>query len=432
MFKYLFVLLFISSCNSFPNKIDSDSDVLKEDIPVIKPNYCCMNHPKKRLNDIFMANYNCSQLSQLGKDRCNSVFGERVCLWDIYKPLLNICSRKIKYEIHKGKKIDVGQCLGKCKLGSDEQICSPSTYEYLELKGASVKIIKDCECSNCGVRHTNTVIEVPSGQCHGKCDNKLDTICRAGVPDSYSLLNGLEATNPSSQLITSAASICSLGIQTGFDTFVDNRCFIHTFNDCFNKHPCPIKTAFLDICMQAAPVPLTNTDSLRLGTNGIGLWGRSLPLLNSGVWNPGNTLCVTLDLDNLPGGVSILNNVILDGHLDVLVQDDTAVDYANVRVLNENCEKCLPIHNIVNSLYTLNGLQEHRNIKDCDCLSVRKCHRERLEETYYPGTFSEITIDIGQCLGGCEQGVCKRSVKGRKIKSPSGARNVNVIEKCYC
>ena len=432
MFKYLIFLLFIIGCDSFPNKIDSDSDVLKEDVPVVKPNYCCMNHPRKRLNDIFMSNYDCSQLSQFGKDRCNSVFGGRVCLWNRCKPSLNICSRKNKYEIHKGKQINIGQCLGNCKLGDDEQICSPSTYEYFEFKGTSVKIIKDCECSNCGVRNTNTVIEVPSGQCHGKCDNEVDTICRSGVPDSYSLLNGLEVTNPSGQLITSAASICSLGIQQGFDTFVDNRCFIHTFNDCFNEHGCPIKTAFLDICMQAAGVPLTNTDSLRLGTNGGGLWGRSLPLLNSGAWNPGNNLCVTLDLDNLPGGVSILNNVILDGHLDVLVQDDTAVDYANVRVLNENCEKCLPIHNVVNSLYTLNGLQEHRNIKDCDCLSVRKCHREQLEETYYPGTFSEITIDIGQCLGGCEQGVCKRSVKGRKIKSPSGVRNVNVIEKCYC
>ena len=27
------------------------------------------------------------------------------------------------------------------------------------------------------------------------------------------------------------------------------------------------------------------------------------------------------------------------------------------------------------------GLQQHRHIKDCDCLDVRKCHRERLEET---------------------------------------------------
>ena len=100
MFKYLIFLLFIIGCDSFPNKIDSDSDVLKEDVPVVKPNYCCMNHPRKRLNDIFMSNYDCSQLSQFEKDRCNSVFGGRVCLWNRCKPSLNICSRKIKYEIH--------------------------------------------------------------------------------------------------------------------------------------------------------------------------------------------------------------------------------------------------------------------------------------------------------------------------------------------
>ena len=378
-----------------------------------------------------MSNYDCSQLTTFGKDRCNSVFGGRVCNWNKCPPLLKSCSRKRKYELHFGIKIDVGRCLGACKL--TDKICSPTTYEYVQIKGKVVKVIKDCECANCGVIKSNTVIEVPNGRCRGKCDDQLDTLCRAGVVDSYSQSNGLEVSNPSPALITSASSICSLGIQPGFDTFVDNRCFVHTFNECFNVEKCPIKTVYMDICIRGANVPLTNTDSIRLGTNGLGLWGRSLPLLNGGSWNQGDNLCTTLDLDNLPGGVSIISDIVLAGHLDVLVQDDTAVDYINLRVLNENCLKCIPIHNVMNSLFTHNGLQEHTYVKDCDCVDVRKCHREQLEHTYYPGTYFETTLDVGQCVGRCEQGsVCRASSKSQNIRSPIGTRSINIIEKCYC
>ena len=90
-----------------------------------------------------------------------------------------------------------------------------------------------------------------------------------------------------------------MGIQQGFDHFVDNRCFVHTFSDIVDSDNCPIRTMVLDICIQAAQVSLTNTDSLRLGTNGNGLWGISLPALNGGSWNPGDTLCQSFDLNYL-------------------------------------------------------------------------------------------------------------------------------------
>jgi len=420
-FVYFFLLTLTNGLEKSSNLHDSDTII-----------ECCKDHKQKKVKTIAMGNYNCSQLTPFGKDRCNSIYGGKVCNWDkcLIDLPVNKCQRQKKYEMHYGKKIDVGQCMGICK--GVKEICSPLTYEYVELKGGTLKIIKDCECSDCGVVNTNSIIEVPIGRCIGKCDVK-DILCSAGIEDSYSQ-SGQEPVNPSSQLLTSAGNICSLGVQNSFDTFIDNRCFVHTFDKCdFSIDECPIKTIFLDICMQAANVPLTNTDSIRLGTNGNGLWGQSLPSLNGGSWNPGNNICLTLDLDNLNGGVSIINNIISSNNLDVLVQDDTAVDYINIRVLKENCEKCLPIHNVVNSLFTLNGLSESRHIKDCNCINVQKCHREVLEETYYPGTNFERTIDIGQCLGGCDNTICKRTFKtSTKIKTPMGNRFISVIDKCYC
>jgi len=426
MFKFFTFLCLITLTNG----LEKSSDLRNSD----KDNFteCCVDHAQKKIRTIEMGNYNCSQLTSFGKDRCNGIFRGQVCNWDIC-PIqipINKCQVIRKYEMHYGKKINVGDCGGLCK--GLKQICSPSTFEYIELRGGTLKIIKECECSDCGVVNTNNIIEVPGGKCIGKCDVK-DIVCLGGINDEYGEL-GQEPTNPSTQLLTSASQICSLGVQNSFDTFIDNRCFVHTFDKCdFSNKECLIKTIFLDICMKAANVQLTNTDSIRLGTNGNGLWGESLPSLNSGSWNPGDNICLTFDLDNLNGGVSIINNIITSNNLDVLVQDDTAVDYINIRVLKANCEKCLPIHNVVNSLFTLDGLTEIRHIKDCSCINVRKCHREILEETYYPGTNFERTIDIGQCLGSCDHKICRRTFKSPyRIKTPIGNSFINVIDKCYC
>ena len=455
MFKYLLLSVLLSTSSGLPNKQKN----------------CCITHHKRKSNDLTSANYECSQLTPFGKERCVNVLGGNVCKWGNC-PQLGGCYRFPNYELHFGKNIDVGKCAGICKkkhtidsvsdnviisdsvsdnviisdsvsnidseisldkpIYKPSQTCSPSVFDYKELKNKKVKIISECECQDCGVKNSYGVVKIPQGRCVGECEERSN-VCYAGVRDNYSQLNGLEVSSPSLPLLTSAAGICSLGVQPGFDIFIDNRCFVHTFENCIRESSCPIKTLSLDICMEAAQVSLTNTDSLRLGTNGVGLWGVSLPVLNGGGWNPGDNLCVTLDLNNLQSGVSILNNVIIDGHLDVLVQDDTAVDFLKLTTIYHNCEKCLPVEHTVYSLYTGFGLQQHRHIRDCDCLDVRKCHRERLEETFHTGTDYEVTLDVGQCLGKCDTGsLCNKEVSLKKIKSPYGGENVEIIEGCFC
>ncbi len=62
-------------------------------------------------------------------------------------------------------------------------------------------------------------------------------------------------------------------------------------------------------------------------------WCRSFFNLpeSGGSWNTGDTAVFTLDLGNLPGGGSILS-LFAEGRLDVLVQDDTKVDYLALTV----------------------------------------------------------------------------------------------------
>ena len=88
---------------------------------------------------------------------------------------------------------------------------------------------------------------------------------------------------------------------------------------------------------------------------------------------------------------------------------------------------------IIHSFYSSLGLQEFRHIRDCDCLDVRKCHRDILEETYYQGTGFEITLDIGQCLGKCETGsICNKKMEYKQIKTPYGGENIGLITDCHC
>ena len=392
---------------------------------------CCVNMLEKESMDASVNNFNCSQLTKYGDERCNEIFGGGVCKWGQCIQTNKVCSRMPFYELHNDIMVDIGKCVGLCKQVSDDNsnICKASQYRYIDGKKSKIKIIDECKCSTCGVKDHISSVEIPMGRCVGDCESK-DEHRLAGLIDNYI---GIEPSNPSIQLLSSVPSICPLGIQQGFDHFVDNRCFVHTFSDIVNNDNCPIRTMVLDICIQAAPVSLTNTDSLRLGTNGNGLWGIGLPALNGGSWNPGDTLCQSFDLNYLGGGTSILNDVIMASHLDVLVQDDTAVDYLRLNILYEDCQKCLPVHHYVNTLYTHMGEQNFLHIRHCDCLDVKKCHYEDLDVTFYSGTIFEITLNKGQCLGKCQNGnLCNTKFKKRKIKSPIGVKFIDIVEECFC
>jgi hypothetical protein len=411
---------------------------------------CCVNHSQKSKYPTFIANYDCSQLDNFGRTQCNNIFSGETCKWKSLKkckPIeLKKCNRIPKYEMHYDKVIDVGRCTGKCK--EDGSRCSPSKYVIKEIEKVAIidsdiapnqkkiRIIEECDCDNCAAVEYPELIEIPKGKCVGNCNqNQKNKICVAGTDDNFSSTNNLENSSPSTLLLSGILSQCSAGVQSGFDIFANDRCFGHTFTNCLMKGECPLKRANLYICIQAAPVSLTNTDSIILGVNGVGLWSQNLGILNGGGWNPGNTMCLDLDLGNLPGGVSILNTIDSVGHLDVVVQDDSAVDFARLNIQYDKCMDCIPSKSTMNTLYTQNGVSEFQHTTDCDCVNSKKCHREEHLQTFYPGTMYEQTYDVGQCIGTCDKGFkCTANDDNKiiKIKTPHGIKVITLINSCEC
>lgn len=400
---------------------------------------CCMDATTKPLSPPSIANYDCSQLTDFGEERCRSVWGGGACAWvasDLCSPV-QACQRVSKYEVHYGQRIDVGECRGACS--ADGTSCKPRTFAPIQLPGGTVMMVRECECSSCAAKPKTVAIEVPVGECTGRCAGVSQTTrtCAAGIPDDFSAANGAQAEvgSPSAALLATAAPQCILGFTPFFDTFQADRCFGHTFTNCLVSGPCPLRSAFVRFCLRAANVILTSTDHLNLGANGVILFHIPLPTLNGGTWNVNEQICASLDLSNLPGGANILPQIEAAGQLDFYINDDTSVDFVNLDLNYDNCQLCAPRVSVVSTLYTASGAQDILDVKDCACVDNTACHRESHYETFFPGTIFEYTLDVGQCIGGCggAKGFCRPAFSSkRELKAPEGVRVVEVIEKCAC
>ena len=424
MINLILYSLFLSAVpNKFetPNKVDTLG-------------FCCINHPNKPDKPLERANYDCRMLDTFGKDRCNKVYGNGVCRWAKSKQCLpRVCRRINKYQLYKGKYINVGECRGICKDKTKK--CKTNNYINKLDTENSLNIIKDCVCDSCVSEPLEQSVPIRVDKCTGDCNNEQkDSICLAGLEDQFSNSNGLEVSNPSPALVSGMLSGCSAGIQSGFDIFVDNKCFGHTFINCFNQGKCPLRTATLKLCLKAADVFLTQTDSLVLGINGDPLWGMGLPVLNGGTWNRHDEMCLDLNLGNLPGnGLSILLDIQMAGHLDVMVQDDTAIDFVKLSIQYHKCKRCIPRSSSLSHLYTNGRIRDYLKNDDCSCISIEECKIEDHFITYYKGTMFEKNVNVGQCLGKCQTNLrCNPVYEKYALKAPEGVRFIKKIQKCEC
>jgi len=120
-----------------------------------------------------------------------------------------------------------------------------------------------------------------------------------------------------------------------FDDETPNRYVGHTFRNL----PANIVRAELIIRMKPLD-DAPNNDSLHLGlvSGPPATWAWQLNIRNlpgaGGTWNFGvnPTTTFTLNLGNLPTGVNILAKLASDRYLDLIVQDDTEIDWVDLRV----------------------------------------------------------------------------------------------------
>ncbi len=172
--------------------------------------------------------------------------------------------------------------------------------------------------------------------------------CIHGTDDSF---NGPEPTNMSTGLNDYIVTTIPLGATIGeFDEVADDTWFGHTFDGCFD-HDCLVVDATLRIKVRAE-TGSPNTDVLILGDYSGGnngrIWARRLREIDAdqggdGVWTAGEIMIIELELDNLNKNTlqwqpTNILGALQDGNLDIIISDETTVDYIELEV--ELCCDC--------------------------------------------------------------------------------------------
>jgi hypothetical protein len=186
------------------------------------------------------------------------------------------------------------------------------------------------------------------------CLTPYDTTLHGGVNDNFSVANGSEPASPSTALAQwlAAPGNCSGGQLASFDLAATDRCFGHSFVGSWNTPLCYVEHARLYGRIKALSGSPDN-DAINFGNwqAGIGsIWGLSLnELVNysttevgvplDGSWDTGDVISFSLDLGNLPEhyGITSVMSLFQSGGLDVVIQDDTEVDYLRL-VLTICCD----------------------------------------------------------------------------------------------
>lgn len=165
--------------------------------------------------------------------------------------------------------------------------------------------------------------------------------CLSGRVDDFATGDGPEPTSPSAELMQFITANGGVPLYE-FDSTPGNKWFAHTFFDtcstCWRNANC-VAGAQLTIRMKAGAT--LENDSFYLMEDGVPVWGIGLNTLRSlatggsdNLWNSPDVGTFYLDLAALPAwnGVTDVLATLQDSDLDVFVQDDTGVDFAELAI----------------------------------------------------------------------------------------------------
>ncbi len=166
---------------------------------------------------------------------------------------------------------------------------------------------------------------VPAGACPIECPpNQRTPICyEAGRVDNFAA-----PVDPTTPRPFFASLLSTYAISKPFDDARVNAVCGTTFQNL----PCGIVSANLEIRLRAEN-DIPQNDSIYLQWMGSNFaWGSNISALPGagGTWNAGQTQTFTLNLGSLSGG--LINQMNNSNALDVLVSDDTTVEYARLSI----------------------------------------------------------------------------------------------------
>ena len=169
------------------------------------------------------------------------------------------------------------------------------------------------------------------------CPNS-STNCLAGRTDNFATADGSEPSAPSAALLA-AMQTGSDPIGNVFDSPEVDLALGHTFTGCW---PVGCAGGAILTFHVRGNGGSTDTDTIILGDNASPVYGvelNTLQAIKTGgldlTWDPGDEATFTLDLANLPpglGGPTDVRSTLEDGQLDVLIEDDSAIDYIQLYV----------------------------------------------------------------------------------------------------
>lgn len=172
-----------------------------------------------------------------------------------------------------------------------------------------------------------------------------DITVSAGDDDQFNHNGSCEESalpGPALQTVLDTCSggpvVCTCPPGPEFDCPAIGQCFGHTFSD-FLVTDCLVRTAQITGRFKATGTS-PSTDVLHLLQGGTDVWRISLNSLseianNDSTWDLDDTLTISLALDSLPASGVGPSNILLalqDGDLDVMIEDDTEVDYLELTV----------------------------------------------------------------------------------------------------
>ena len=184
--------------------------------------------------------------------------------------------------------------------------------------------------------------------------NELKTVKHFGVEDIFDLSNGIEPTYPSTNITTNPGVITyNNRVNAGIAPY-DETSNDRFFADNINNLPSAITSARIFIGLKSNGSSLQFNDALYLGDYGNNHYGVKLQNLsaNGGTWSHQlvNNSNPTTDVywndfrsinfnSPLPNTMTLLDYVQTNNAFDVLVQDDTSVDFITVTT----CSKKDPV-----------------------------------------------------------------------------------------
>jgi hypothetical protein len=158
-------------------------------------------------------------------------------------------------------------------------------------------------------------------------DGGFIDVRKYGIDDMFA--SGVPERSAPSAVLHDQIARCGYTVTDYFDALAPDKWFAHTMPS-MRTEKCVVTTAKLTMRIRAGHA-LSYNDGIAIRRDGHVLWSSSIAqLMDDRIWTAGKTSLLSLDLSALPlgnGSTTTLLPAVQNGALDIVLYDDTGIDY---------------------------------------------------------------------------------------------------------